>query len=131
MKKSKLISLALVLYKKLIIKKIWEMVKDISEINCYFSDYIDEKLPERNFLVTIISIINSEATKAIVSETRGQRWISTSDNLNNLVKITAEIKDEIRQINPQKNKYRVSLSYSYNDTIFDPYCLKRNLKLFI
>ena len=131
MKKSKVISLAVPRYKELTVKKIWEMVKDVSEINCYFPDYIDEELPERDYLIAIISTINTEATKVIVSEAREQRWILTSDNLDNLVKITTEFKDEIRQINPQKSKCRVSLSCLYNDTISDPYSLKRNLKLFI
>ena len=107
------------------------MVKDVSKINIYFPDYTDDELPERDYLIAIISTVNTEATQEIIAEAREQRWIQTQDNLDNLVKITTEFKEEIRQINPQRSKYRLNSGCLYNDTIFEPYSFKRNLKLSI
>ena len=49
------------------------MVKDVSEINNYFPDYTDDELPERDYLIAIISTVNTEATQEIIAEAREQR----------------------------------------------------------
>ena len=79
------------------------MVKGINEINIYFPDFTSDELPERDYLIAIISTINPDATKKIVEEARMKRSICATDNLNNLVDITPEFKDEFMSKNPQKS----------------------------
>ena len=79
------------------------MVKDIDEINIYFPDFISAELPDRDYLIAIISTINPEATKKIVEEAIMKRSTCLAHNLDNLVEITPELKEELRNINPQKS----------------------------
>ena len=46
------------------------MVKNIDEINIYFPDFTSIELPERDYLIAVISTINPEATKNIVEVER-------------------------------------------------------------
>ena len=79
------------------------MVKNIDEINIYFPDFTSSELPERDYLIAVISTINPEATKNIVEEARIKRSICSTDNTDNLIEITPEFKEEFRKRNPQKS----------------------------
>ena len=59
----------------------------------YFSDCLLGQKPERDYLIAIISIINPEATKRIISEAREKRSLQTVDELDNPVKITPEFEE--------------------------------------
>ena len=79
------------------------MLKNIDEINIYFPHFTSAELPDRDYLIAIISTINPEATKKIVEEARMKRSTCSTNNLDNLVEITPEFKEELRNINPQKS----------------------------
>ena len=69
----------------------------------YFPDFTGDRLPERDYLIAIISTINPEATKSIVKEATEQRSIVENEDIGNLVAITKELKQSIRSLAPQKS----------------------------
>ena len=78
-------SLVVLRYKELTVSKIWEKIKDIPEYTDYFADFDGDKLPERDYLISIISTINPEATKSVVKEAREYRSVNDCDDTQNLV----------------------------------------------
>ena len=44
------------------------MIKDLDEINIYFPDFTSPELPDRDYLIVIISTINPESTKKVVEK---------------------------------------------------------------
>ena len=98
-----MISLIIPRYEELTVAKIWDMVKDSDDIMIYFPDFKPGELPERDYLISVISTINQEATKTIVAEAREKRSISQAEDEGNLVKVTAEFKEAFRTCSLHKN----------------------------
>ena len=105
--KDKVQSLVVTRFKELKVKEIWDNIKDFDEYNVYFPDFSNSKLPERDYLISIISTINPDATKKLVKATRESRSITQSDDPGNLVEIKSEIIDELRSLNRQKSNYYI------------------------
>ena len=80
------------------------MIKNIPKYAEYFPDYADSKLPERDYLISIISTLDKDATKKLVKEARDSRSIMQSTSDGNLVMITKGLLKEIQEINPSKSK---------------------------
>ena len=78
-----MISLIVPRYEEHTVAKIWDMVKDSDEITIYFPDFKPRQLPERDYLISVISTINPEATKTIVAEAREKRFISQAEDEDN------------------------------------------------
>ena len=81
-------------YEELTVSKIWDMIKDFDDIRIYFPDFKPDELPEH--LISVISTINSEATKTIIAEAREKRSISMAGDEGSLVKVTPEFREEFR-----------------------------------
>ena len=115
-------SLVVPRYKELTVSKICEKIKDIPEDTYYFIDLDGDKLPERDYLISIISTINPEATKSVVKEAREHRSVNDCDDTQNLVAITSELKESIRKIAPQKSKQTrlIRSNYWSNKRNFKP-----------
>ena len=96
LKKDIAISFMVLRYEELNVGKIWEMIKDSPEITIYFPDFKSNKLPERDYLVSMTSTINPEPTKTIIAETRKKSSISISEHEGNLIKIMPELSEELR-----------------------------------
>ena len=90
-------------YKELSVKCIWEKIKKIPEFTVYFPDFAENQLPEREYLIAIISTLNHEATQTIVDEARKIRSVEKSSNNDELVAISSKLLEEIRSIKPQKS----------------------------
>ena len=86
-------------------KIVWGYAKDVEELNCYFPDYNESELPERNYLRTIISSIMPSETKELIQTARNQRGVNKKDE-KEMVAITKEIKKEIFEVSAQKSKIR-------------------------
>ena len=80
------------------------MIKDISEFAEYFPDYAEDKPPERDYLIFIISTLDKDATKKLVKDARDSRSIMQSPNEGNLVKITKGLLKKFQEIGPSKSK---------------------------
>ena len=56
---------------------------------------------------------HKQATKIIVKEARDKRSIVQKDNPGELVKITAEMQEELRKIMPQKSTILILQYFTY------------------
>ena len=75
----------------------------MQDLMVYFPDYSPDQKPERDYLIAVISTINPEATKEIISDAREKRSLQTVNNLDDLVKITPEFKELIQGTAPYKS----------------------------
>ena len=91
-----MVSLIVPRCEELTVAKIWDMINDSDEITVFFPDLKTGELPEREYLISVISTINPEATKTIISEAREKRSIFQTENEGNLVKVTREFREEFR-----------------------------------
>ena len=73
------------------------------EFTIYFPDVTEDKLPEREYLIAVISTLNKEATKTIVDQARKIRSVQKPSDNDELVAISSQILEEIRSIKPQKS----------------------------
>ena len=90
-------------YEELTVSKIWDMIKDFDDMRIYFLDFKPDELPERDYLISMISTINSEATKTIIAEAREKRSISMAGDEGSLVKVTPEFREEFRNCSFHKS----------------------------
>ena len=116
-------------YNELSVSKIWENVKTSSDLLSYFPDYTGKEMPQRDFLITIISIYYSTVTIQLVDEARRLRSIKAEDDLGNLVVIDPDIKHLILNDNPQKSMLTIQICLIKLSTIFNIVQLQRNFKL--
>ena len=79
------------------------MIKNIPEFAEYFQDYAEDKLPERDYLISIINTLDKNATKKLVKDTRDSRSILQFPNDKNLVEITKRLLKEIQKISSSKS----------------------------
>jgi hypothetical protein len=89
-------------YKELAVKKLWEFVQEIEELYCYFPDYNEGVLPERDYLFTIISTLKPNETKEIIEEARNQRSVTMPEDDNDYIELTKEFKEELFGVMTQK-----------------------------
>lgn len=82
-------------YKELSVGHIWSFIREVDELSEYFPDLEEEQLPDRDFLVAIISTLSPDETKTLVAEARAQRSVQKDQDESNLVKIVPDIKEEI------------------------------------
>ena len=69
----------------------------------YFPDITENKFPEREYLIAVISTLNQEATKTIVDQARKIRSVEKPSDNDELVAISSQLLEEIRSIKPQKS----------------------------
>ena len=96
-------------YSEISVEKLWNMVKECDDIMDYFPDLDQDKLPERRFLMGILSTLRTEEMKRLISEARANRSITTQHDEDELIEMSLAVKTEIFKALPQK----VS-AYCYN-----------------
>ena len=107
------------------------MIKNHDDFTIYFPDFKEDELPEREYLIAVISTLNTEATKAIISEAREKRSISMTENEGNLVKVTREFREEFRNWSQHKSKFAThSTTRHLNYAYFFRHSNQRSFKLF-
>ena len=90
-------------YKELSVKCIWENIREMEEYTVYFPDFAENQLPERDYLIAVISSLNQEATQTIVDEARKIRSVAQEGDSDELVAISSELLEEISGIKQQKS----------------------------
>ena len=73
----------------------------------FFKDLKSNELPEREFLISVISIINLETTKSIITEAREIRSIIQSEDEGNLIRVTPDFKELFRICSLHKSSLKV------------------------
>ena len=84
------------------VAKLWPYIKEVPELNQYFPSLKGGEFPEREFMWTIISTINPEATSKIIKDARNNRRSVDSIDQNELVEVDPTLFKEIKEIVAQK-----------------------------
>ena len=93
-------------YQELSVKLIWEYIKSNEELCTYFPYYSSETLPNKEFLMGIISTIRPQEIYELIKSARDKRSISGDTDVGQLVKIEKSIKEDIFRVLAHKSKYQ-------------------------
>ena len=107
------------------------------EFTIYFPDVTEDKLPEREYLIAVISTLNKETTKTIVDQARKIRSVQKPSDNDELVAISSQILEEIRSIYLRKYESLNLLTLNYITDNFakiatsgiSNFLMKKNTKL--
>ena len=99
-------------YEELSVEKLWAFVQEWPELMEYFPDLEPGKLPERFFIMGILSTLRTGEMKKLIKDARENRSISSRADEDQLVWMTTKVKDEIFDILPQKS---IIYYFAYND----------------
>ena len=88
------------------ISKIWPLVKEIEDLNAFFTDLEENEYPEREYLWTIVSTLSSENTKELIKTARNKRTTKERADQNSLIQIDPSIYQEISAIAAQKRWFK-------------------------
>jgi hypothetical protein len=100
-------------YKELSVSKIWTKVRESEDLAEYFPDYELDQIPERNYLIGVISTLYPTATRQLIDDARSKRSIKESDK-DDMIKITKRMEEELMAVSPQKSNSTL-LMFEYSD----------------
>ena len=66
----------------------WENIREMEEYRVYFSDFAENQHPERDYLISVISSNNQEATQTVMDELRKISSVAHEGNSYELVTIS-------------------------------------------
>ena len=102
LKSHEVISQVVPKYKELSVSKMWKEVKANPELMQYFPNYPNGQLPEREFMFSIISTKHAKELRDLVIEARKHRSITNMEDDEELIHISKEFMEEIRDVFAQK-----------------------------
>lgn len=91
-------------YEELSVSKLWSYAKNCDDLAAYFPDLDENKLPERNFMIGILSTLRNKEMRELIKESRKNRSVSNNPDQNELIEMTPLTRDEIMGVFPQKSK---------------------------
>ena len=91
-------------YEEISVKKLWEFVKEWPDLLDYFPDYEPHQLPERFFIMGILSTLRRDEMRQLIYEARQNRSLANNDDEDQLIEMNSRIKDEIFSLVPLKSK---------------------------
>ena len=92
-------------YPELATKNIWPLVKENNHLMAYFPDMKDSQLPEKEFMFGILSTLNPDAVRELVTAGMKNRSADVQDDHRDLVEVCGELKDAILNLYTMKNKF--------------------------
>ena len=99
-----MISLSVPKYQEISVEKLWNMVKEWPDLLDYFPDYEADQLPERNFIVGVLSTKRTTEMKELIKEARAHRSLVNIKEEDQMIEMTYAAKNEVFDILPQRSK---------------------------
>ena len=96
-------------YNELKVLTLWEYAREIEALYCYFPDYNEKQLPEREYLFKILSTVETDAMKKLIKQARESRSIVNQENDDEIIVIKNELREEINNVLAQKSKFLILL----------------------
>ena len=91
-------------YPELSVEKLWEFIQEWDDLTDYFPEFEDSKLPERDFMIGILSTLRGDKMRQLIKTARSKRSIVNTSDQSQLVEMSVDIKDDLFSILPQKSK---------------------------
>ena len=89
-------------YSEIIVKVLWNFVKDCEDLCNYFPDYEADQLRERRFILGILSTLRSDELRQLIKDARKNRSIQENPDEDQLIDMDADKKEAIMSLFPQK-----------------------------
>ena len=89
-------------YSEISVKVLWNFVKDCEDLCNYFPDYEADQLPERRFILGILSTLRSDELRQLIKDARKNRSIQENPDEDQLIAMDADKKEAIMSLFPQK-----------------------------
>ena len=99
-----MISLSVPKYQEISVEKLWSMVKEWPDLLDYFPDYEANQLPERDFIIGVLSTQRISEMKELIKDARSHRSLANRKEEDEMIEMTYAAKNEIFDILPQKSK---------------------------
>ena len=80
------------------------MVKEWPDLLDYFPDYEANQLPERDFIIRVLSTQRTSEMKELIKEARSHRSLANRKEEDEMIEMAYAAKNEIFDILPQKSK---------------------------
>ena len=88
--------------------KIWNFVKEISNLLQYFPDLSSSTIPDRTYLFTILSTQKGEELNKLIKKSRDMRAVQNEVDENQIIEIRKDIKDEIFALLNKRSKLYIT-----------------------
>ena len=89
-------------YSEISVKVLWNFVKDCEDLCNYFPDYEADQLPERGFILGILSTLRSDELRQLIKDALKNRSIQENPDEYQLIAMDADKKEVIMSLFPQK-----------------------------
>ena len=101
-------------YKELGVKPIWELVKNVEELACYFPTLEEGKLPDRFFLWGILGTLKRNEWAKLLKDARNRRGKKEAEDKDGLIEIDPDILEKIMSAPTiSKSNLDIFVSYTY------------------
>ena len=92
-------------YPELATKNIWPLIKENNNLMAYFPYMKDSQFPEKEFMFGILSTLNPDAVRELVTAGMKNRRIDVQDDHGDLVEVCGELKDTVPDLYTMKSKF--------------------------
>ena len=77
---------------------------EVDDIKQYFPELEPGDLPERHYLMSVLSTVKKDELKELIEQAREHRSISNKQDVDMMVEMTQAARDQIFNVLPQKSK---------------------------
>ena len=92
-------------YAELSVEKLWAFIQEWDDLLEYFLDIDSNRLPERDFMLGVLSTLRKSELRTLVKTVRESRSICNNSDQRQMIEIDSIIRDNIFSILPQKSKF--------------------------
>ena len=101
-------------YRELVVKRVYEGLKEIEFLMKYMPDYPEGVFPEKSFFYSVLSTIYPYWTKNLVEEWRKKRSVAHSTDRQEMVEIIPDILEEINKLLLYPSNYDLILLFLWS-----------------
>ena len=90
-------------YNEISVEQLWKMVQEFEDLMSYFPDLAPNQLPERKFIIEILSTLRNNEMRELMKNVRKNRSLTNNPEKDQMIKMTSCIREEVMKILPQKS----------------------------
>ena len=79
------------------------MVQECEDVMSYFPNLAPNQLPERKFIIGILSTLRNNEMRKLIKNARKNRSLTNNPEKDQMIQMTSCIREEVMKILPQKS----------------------------
>ena len=99
-------------YKELSVKYIWSFVREVQALSSYFPTLQPNQLPDRDFMLSVLSTIRYDELHKMIQNARKHRSIKALEANDDLIHISKKMYEKINGVLTQKRKKSICLFFN-------------------